>query len=150
MKNITKYNLGIILLFVVFLLSSCEFEEPWIEPQAGYEIQFLNEETNEIEVLSEPYTLVTGIKYDFISTGNGSQIVYWFGLPGDEKIKGSDFNDRGKNHHSNGIVSNNGVSTISYSSAGNYTVVQVASSYTYSDDRYSEVVVSKNITVVEP
>ena len=102
-------------------------------------------------MMNEPYELIAGQTYDFRIEGTGQQFVIWFGVPGDpasDSPTGSDFNDRGINHVSKGKVASNNLIRYTYSAAGTYEAVLVASSYSYSENECKESLFRKTIEVV--
>ncbi|MBN1117986.1 MAG: hypothetical protein JXA77_12310 [Bacteroidales bacterium] len=130
------------------ILISCEVKETWVEPQADMEIWYTDTTTFEDIMLQEPYTLYHGVKYSFKFTGTGASAAFWFGVAGNDKDgSGNDYNDRGINHISKGQLAEDGAAIYTYKEAGKYTLVLVAASYIYSEDKYAEDVISKEITV---
>ncbi len=149
------YSKSWILSLVMALLafSGCEFDEPFPDPSADFAIWSLNVETNAYEQVMEPYSLSRGMSYDFIIEGTGQQFVLWFGVegdPGSNSPSGSNFNDRGENHYSKGIVAVDMKASNKYLAEGEYNVVLVASSYSYSEDKYKESLTTKTVTVTAP
>ncbi len=149
-KNIFLLIIGLVLGNLLF--TGCEFDEPLPTPSADFSVWWTNPETNAFEQIAEPLTLYLGYSYTFIVDGSGQQFVFWFGTPGDPESKtpnGTDFDDRGQNHLSKGkvVVSNNRV-LFTYDTEGSYEVVLVASSYSYSEDKYVESLTKKTVQVV--
>ncbi|MBA7530815.1 hypothetical protein ES705_23026 [subsurface metagenome] len=150
-----KYTALWILGMVIagFAFNACEIDEPFPDPSGDFEIWGTNPETNAYEQIPEPFQLIAGIPHDFIVEGTGQQFVFWFGTPGDPESstpKGSDFNDRGKNHQSKGRVAVNNTVKFPYPDEGVFEIVLVASSYSYSTDEYKESILKKSVTVVAP
>lgn len=147
-KYLVGITLGTILSFAFF--SSCEIDEPFVEPNASFEVWGVNPETNTYELQVEPYVLIANTPYDFVVKGDGESFVFWFGADGDpEKTSpsGSNFEDRGLNHYSSGDLAVNGSASNTYKE-GAYTLTFVASSYSYVEDEYKEQIIQKEITVV--
>lgn len=145
--NLKNIILGIFFIGLFSFLISCETEEPWIDPQAGFEIWYTDTVTNNYVQVIDPYVLSTAISYEFVLTGEGESCVYWFGVPSTDKKEGSLFSDRGKNHNSYGEVADNGITSHKYSEIGDYTIVQVVSSYKYNEDKYIEAIDSIKVKV---
>ena len=141
------------MLIITVFMGACEYEEPFPDPSADFTVWGVNSETNVYEQLPEPLVLKRGVAYDFDVEGTGQQFVFWFGIAGDPESSspsGSDFNDRGINHLSKGMVVSDMSVKKSFSEEGEYEVVLVASSYSYSLDEYKESLTKKTITVVTP
>lgn len=151
MKNIiSKFIILFLLAGMTGVFTGCEYEEPFPDPSADFEVWGINSETNAYEQLQEPYVLERGTSYDFIVIGTGQQFVFWWGEPGDPEKPaptGSDFEDRGKNQVSKGKVASDMKAIKSYGTVGEYEVVLVASSYSYSKDSYKESITRKTVTV---
>ncbi len=141
------------LILASISFTGCEFDEPFPDPSGDFTIWGINRETNAYEQVTEPYNLYRGTSYDFKVEGTGQQFVFWWGEVGDPESnspRGSDFNDRGQNHYSRGTVAIDMKASKTYTVEGEYEVVLVASSYSYSADEYKESITKKTITVVAP
>ena len=152
-KNIYSKSWIMSLLMAVFAFSGCQFDEPFPDPSADFTIWGINLETNAYEQVMEPYILNLGTSYDFVVEGSGQQFVFWFGVEGDPGALvpvGSDINDRGLNHSSKGKVAIDMKTQFTYAVEGDYEIVLVASSYSYSADEYKESLTTHNVTVVTP
>ena len=129
----------------------CEFNEPFPDPSADFEIWGINPVTNAYEQVLEPYDLTVSVSYDYIVEGTGQQFVFWFGVTGDperDAPTGSNFEDRGLNHVSSGDVAVDMKVRYSYTAVGTYDIVLVASSYNYSDDEYKESLTRRTVNVI--
>jgi len=141
------------MFIITVLLGACEYEEPFPDPSADFTIWGVNRETNVYEQVLEPYSLYLGTSYEYVVEGTGQQFVFWFGKEGDPEASspgGSNFNDRGINHYSKGTVASDMRAKNTYAEEGEYTIVLVASSYSYSEDKYKESLITKTVTVVAP
>jgi hypothetical protein len=141
--------LGIVISLALF--SACEINEPFPEPDATFSVWGVNPETNAYEESTEPYVLYKDVSYDYIVEGEGEQFVFWHGVAGDSTAntpKGSDFNDRGVNHLSKGMVARNNRARYAYKDVGTYTLVFVASSYSYVENEYTEMTIEKEVEVI--
>ena len=148
-KNIISRIFGLVFISSVF--TACEFEEPCPDPSGDFEVWSINDVTNAYEQIPEPLELAEGKVYDFVVSGTGQQFVLWFGAPGDSTAylpTGSDFNDRYKNRYSKGTVATTDILKYNYRTTGTFEIVLVASSYSYSDDKYKESLTRKTVTVV--
>ena len=150
-RNNKIYILGLIIIIISFIIISCEFEEPFEDPVADFELYEIDQVTFEEQVMSEPYSIDPNRGYILRITGKGEQFVLWMGVPADPgKDNGTDFNDRGVNHNSGGDIIEEKEKYFVYRSAGDFEMVVVASSYRYSDDYYVEDILKKSIEVVGP
>lgn len=148
-RYIKKWSPGI--LFFLVLITACEINEPFPEPNATFTVWGVDPVTNYYEQVSEPYVLYINQSYDFIVEGEGEQFVFWFGEDGDTTSRspiGSNFADRGVNHLSKGKVVRNGRASFTYDKDTSYHIVMVASSYNYEEDQYKEMLVEKDVEVV--
>jgi hypothetical protein len=151
-RSIYKTAWVLTAIIVSVFSSRCEFDEPFPDPSADFTIWGINPVSNAYEQVTEPFTLIKGVVYDFIVEGSGQQFVFWFGVAGDPESNtpsGSDFNDRGLNHLSSGVVARDKKAKNTYNVVGTYEVVLVASSYKYSTDEYKESITKKTLTVTE-
>lgn len=138
------------MLIITMFFGACEYEEPFPDPSADFTLWGVNSETNVYEQVQEPLVLEMGVAYDFIVEGTGQQFVFWFGQDGDPEMDtptGSNFNDRGINHYSRGTIATDMMARKSFAEEGEYEVVLVASSYSYSLDEYKESLTTKTVTV---
>jgi hypothetical protein len=152
MKKVLYITLGFIgILMAGISFTACEFDEPFPTPSADFTVWGINPATNAYEQIAEPLVLYSTISYDFVVEGSGQQFVFWFGIAGDTTKTtptGSDFNDRGLNHLSKGKVALNKKTKFSYSDSGTYQVVLVASSYSYTEDKFLESLTEKTVEVM--
>jgi len=149
-KNIEIRILGVVLFLA--LIAGCTADYPYPDPGAAFEVWGIHPVTKGYEQVVEPYVLFEDIYYDYIVEGEGHQFVFWFGVPGDTASrfpKGSDFNDRGVNQLSRGAVALNNKAKFKYTEPGTYTLVFVASSYSYFDREYKEATIEKEVQVIE-
>ncbi|MFC2137040.1 hypothetical protein ACFLTE_02590 [Bacteroidota bacterium] len=150
-KRNKTYILGIIVIIISIIVIACEFEEPFEDPVADFELYEINQATFLEEKMSEPYSLNSNREYILRITGKGEQFVLWLGVPADSgKTDGSDFNDRGVNHNSEGELIEEKEKPFVYRSQGSFEMVVIASSYRYSDDHYVEDILKKSVEVVAP
>ena len=149
------HNRSWIISFLLICLpfGACEFNEPFPDPSADFTIWGVNPETNVYEQVTEPFNLLLGTSYDYIVEGTGQQFVFWFGVDGNPESPsptGNNFDDRWVNHYSSGTVALDNKASYTYAAEGEFDVVLVASSYSFSKDKYKESLTVKRVTVVAP
>jgi len=141
-------NLKIILLLTVlpllFIAPACEKEVE--EPDGCYTLSIKKE--GEIVVLTEPYSVKTGVGISFENCGKADFYAFFSGTPGHvyaEFINQADLSTTGTDTNSNGDIS------YTYSIPGQYTATVLLTNRAVGDPyNIKQLVLNFEITVTEP